>query len=128
MPKTNKTKTKLAAKRAAAQVSKHKITEEKAKQNLREIITYIGENPAREGLLETPKRIVKSWDTLFSGYKKDPAALLKTFTEGSCEEMVILKDIEFYSTCEHHFAPFLEQSASGIYRIKKLSVFQNLHD
>lgn len=120
MPKVNKTKTKLASKRAVAQVSKHKITEEKAKQNLREIISYIGENPNREGLLETPKRIVKSWDTLFSGYKKDPAALLKTFTEGSCEEMVILKDIEFYSTCEHHFAPFFGTISIGYLPNKKV--------
>ncbi|MBQ3933647.1 MAG: GTP cyclohydrolase I, partial [Elusimicrobiaceae bacterium] len=120
MPKINKTKTKPALKRAVAQVSKNKISEEKVKQNLREIITYIGENPAREGLLETPKRIVKSWDTLFSGYKKDPAALLKTFTEGSCEEMVILKDIEFYSTCEHHFAPFFGTISIGYLPNKKV--------
>ena len=87
---------------------------------MREIISYIGENPNREGLLETPKRIVKSWDTLFSGYKKDPAALLKTFTEGSCEEMVILKDIEFYSTCEHHFAPFFGTISIGYLPNKKV--------
>lgn len=79
---------------------------EKILQNLKEIISYIGDNPKREGLLETPDRIIRSWDKLFEGYKKDPKDIFKTFTEGACNEMVILKDIEFSSFCEHHFIPF----------------------
>lgn len=70
------------------------------------MLQYIGEDATREGLKDTPARIVKSWKELFSGYQKDPKELFRTFEEGACSEMVILKDIEFYSTCEHHFLPF----------------------
>jgi GTP cyclohydrolase I len=72
------------------------------------MIEYIGEDPKRDGLLETPKRIVKSWDFLFGGYKTDVAAIFKKFdNDGQYDQMVILKDIEFYSMCEHHALPFL---------------------
>lgn len=73
---------------------------------VRDTIKFIGEDPTREGLLETPHRVVKSWNKLYEGYKKDPKDLLKTFTEGCCDEMVALTNIEFYSTCEHHMLPF----------------------
>ena len=73
---------------------------------LKQILDYIGDDSDREGLLETPERIRKSWNTLFIGYEQNPQDVFKIFTEGSCDEMVILKDIEFYSTCEHHFLPF----------------------
>lgn len=74
--------------------------------NLTRVLQYIGEDPTREGLLETPARIVKSYKTLFGGYKADVPGLFKTFAEGACDEMVLLKNIEFYSTCEHHMIPF----------------------
>ena len=67
----------------------------------------------REGLLKTPSRVVKSWQHLFSGYSKDPSDIMTTFTEGTCNEMVILKDIEFYSTCEHHMLPFFGKISIG---------------
>jgi GTP cyclohydrolase I len=74
---------------------------------IKDILSYLGENPEREGLKETPKRMIKSWEKLFGGYKQNPKEILKTtFNEGKCNEMVILKNIEFYSTCEHHFLPF----------------------
>jgi len=73
---------------------------------IRDLIKYIGDNPDREGLKETPKRVAKSYKELFSGYQQDPAEIMKTFKDGSCNEMVILKDIEFYSMCEHHMLPF----------------------
>ncbi len=76
-------------------------------------LEYIGEDPKREGLESTPKRVIKSWDKLFSGYKQDPVELFKTFKEGTCGEMVILKDIEFYSTCEHHMLPFFGKCHIG---------------
>lgn len=69
-------------------------------------LEYIGEDPNREGLLETPKRIVKSWDKLYGGYKIDPKSVFKSFADGACDSMVVLKDIEFFSTCEHHMLPF----------------------
>ncbi len=113
MRANNKTKSLSASKPANAQNDKHKVTEEKIKQNLKEILTYIGDDSAREGLLETPNRMVKSWAKLFGGYKLRPESVLKTFVEGSCDEMVILKDIEFYSTCEHHFQPFFGTISIG---------------
>jgi GTP cyclohydrolase IA len=69
-------------------------------------LQFIGEVPTREGLRETPARVVRAWGELFAGYKQDPAAILKTFDDGACDEMVLLKNIEFYSTCEHHLLPF----------------------
>jgi GTP cyclohydrolase I len=78
------------------------------------LITYIGDNPNREGLIDTPKRILKSWDKIFSGYKQNGEDILKTnFIEGTCKELVILKDVEFYSTCEHHFLPFFGKISVG---------------
>lgn len=70
------------------------------------LIEYIGDDPNREGLLETPSRIIKSYNHLFSGYDKDQEQIFKTFESGSYDQMILLKDIEFYSTCEHHMIPF----------------------
>lgn len=69
----------------------------------------IGEDPKREGLKETPARVVKAWGEWFAGYKMDPATTLKTFEDGAelCgDEMVVVRDIDLYSFCEHHMAPF----------------------
>ncbi|MBR4592080.1 MAG: GTP cyclohydrolase I FolE [Elusimicrobiaceae bacterium] len=113
MRKSNQTTSKRTVKRATAQTHKHKVSEEKILQNLREMLAYIGDDPSREGLQETPSRIVKSWKKLFGGYQQKPQDVLKTFVEGSCEEMVVLKDIEFYSTCEHHLQPFFGTISIG---------------
>ncbi len=79
-----------------------------AEDAVRSILSFIGEDPQREGLLDTPKRVVKSWGELYGGYKQDPAKILSTvFKDGACDEMVILKDIAFSSTCEHHMLPFI---------------------
>lgn len=75
-------------------------------ENVKRLLEYIGEDPKREGLLETPKRVIKSYETLFGGYKKNPQDVIKVFEDGACNEMVLLKDIEFYSNCEHHMLPF----------------------
>jgi len=71
------------------------------------LLQYIGEDPAREGLVDTPKRVIKSYSELFSGYKQSPADVMTTFEDGACDELVLLKDIEFVSYCEHHMLPFL---------------------
>ncbi|WP_424244435.1 GTP cyclohydrolase I [Elusimicrobium posterum] len=113
MRKNNKTKPAVKTKPANAQVRKHQVTEEKIANDIRDILAFIGDNPDREGLLETPHRMIKSWSKLFGGYKQKPESVLKTFVEGSCEEMVVLKDIEFYSTCEHHFQPFFGTISIG---------------
>lgn len=74
---------------------------------VREIIAAIGDNPTREGLVDTPSRVVRSWEKLYGGYNQSAESVLKTsFVEGACHEMVVLRDIEFYSTCEHHMLPF----------------------
>lgn len=73
---------------------------------IRKQLTYIGEDPTREGLLETPGRILRSWDTLYAGYKQSPADLLTVFEKDGYDQIVLLKDIELYSMCEHHMLPF----------------------
>lgn len=72
-----------------------------------DLLTHIGENPNREGLLDTPARVVKSWGALYGGYKQNPEEILgRVFEAGKYDQMVILRDIEMYSTCEHHMLPF----------------------
>lgn len=72
----------------------------------RELLKFIGENPAREGLEETPQRFLKAWKHWTSGYTQDPAEILKTFEDGAegCDQLILVKDIPIYSHCEHHLA------------------------
>lgn len=79
---------------------------ETIESNVTRIISYIGDDPKRGGLVETPHRFVKAINHWFSGYRIDPLSLLKTFEDGAegADEMVIVKDIPFYSKCEHHIA------------------------
>ena len=82
------------------------VDEGKIKQAVLSIIKAIGEDPMREGLIETPRRIATMYADIFSGLDKDPRdELIVGFDEGH-HEMVIIKDIPFYSMCEHHFLPF----------------------
>ena len=73
---------------------------------VREILEAIGEDPDREGLQDTPKRVAKAYDEFFAGLAQDPADVLGTTFDISHEELVLVKDIPFYSTCEHHLVPF----------------------
>jgi GTP cyclohydrolase I len=73
---------------------------------VREILLAIGENPEREGLQETPRRVARMCDEIFSGVGRDPLQEIKLFHEKSNEQMVIVKGIPFYSMCEHHLMPF----------------------
>jgi GTP cyclohydrolase I len=81
---------------------------EKIQSATRDILLSIGENPDREGLRDTPRRVGKMYDELLSGYNTDPEALINgaIFNE-PYDEMVIVRDIEFYSLCEHHLLPFI---------------------
>ena len=79
---------------------------ESVEQITRELIRAVGEDPDREGLRETPRRIAAMYQELFSGLKEDPVAVLSVGFEETHDEMVILRDIPFFSTCEHHFLPF----------------------
>jgi len=91
---------------------------------IRTILTSIGEpNPDREGLKGTPNRMIKSWQEIFGGYNQNPNKILsKQFNEESdnYDEMVILKNIEFFSTCEHHFLPFFGEVHIGYIPDKKI--------
>lgn len=82
------------------------INEEMIERSVISIIEAIGENPRREGLRETPRRICEMYGELFSGINQDPLKELSVSFEEGHHEMVILKDIPFYSMCEHHFLPF----------------------
>jgi GTP cyclohydrolase I len=76
--------------------------------NVRRLLQYVGEDPLRGGLAETPARVAKAWKFWCSGYDVDIPSLLKTFEDGAegCDEMVMVRDIPFYTHCEHHMAPF----------------------
>lgn len=80
---------------------------------LNRLCEYVGAEFHREGMEDTPARVVKSWDTIFGGYRMDPKEILKTFsTEGeNYDEIVLVKNIDFYSTCEHHMLPFYGKAA-----------------
>ena len=72
------------------------------------MMLHVNEDPTREGLLETPARVRKAYEFIYGGYKEDPKEILeKALFTSSNDEMVLLKDIEFYSTCEHHLLPII---------------------
>src|SRR5262245_15465006 len=80
---------------------------EQAEAAARTLIAWIGDNPNREGLRETPKRLVKAFEEVFGGYHDDPHDVLdRTFGEiGNFDDIVVVRDIPFYSYCEHHMFP-----------------------
>ena len=96
-------------------MSTTKPTREEAEDAVRTLLSWAGEDIAREGLLDTPKRVVKAYRDWFSGYAEDPADYLRrTFEEvADYDEMVVLRDIEFESHCEHHMAPIIGRAHVG---------------
>ena len=74
---------------------------------VREILIAIGEDPDREGLIETPKRVAAMYEEIFSGISDDPTRHLKVFSENDNDEIVVVRDIPLYSMCEHHLLPFI---------------------
>ncbi len=75
---------------------------------VKSMMLHVGEDPSREGLLETPKRVRKAYEFIYGGYKENPQEILsKALFTSSNEEMVLIRDIEFYSTCEHHLLPII---------------------
>jgi len=86
-----------------------RITAAAAEEAVRTLLRWAGEDPAREGLLDTPKRVVKAYRDWFSGYQQDPREYLaRTFEEvAGYDELIVLRDIEFESHCEHHMAPII---------------------
>src|SRR5215813_13995218 len=89
---------------------------------IRTIIRWTGDDPDREGLIETPARVVRALEEFFCGYGEDPAAILqKSFEEiEGYDEMVVLKDIRFESHCEHHLAPIIGRAHVGYLPTKRV--------
>src|SRR4030042_4130158 len=83
-----------------------KIDKKRSEKAVRVIIEAIGDNPDRDGLKETPRRIAQMYEEIFSGITRDPKRELKTYQAKNEDEMIIIKDIPFYSVCEHHLLPF----------------------
>jgi GTP cyclohydrolase I len=116
------TKTRRAAALRATEPSRQRAPEppervarEEAEAAVRTLLRYAGEDPTREGLIETPARVVKAFDEYFSGYEQDPYSILqKTFEEtDGYDEMVVLKGVAFNSHCEHHMAPIVGRAHIG---------------
>ena len=89
--------------------TRHDVTRQQAEDAVRTLLRWAGDDPAREGLLDTPKRVAKAYEDWFSGYALDPDDYMaRTFEEvGGYDEMIVLRDIEYESHCEHHMAPII---------------------
>lgn len=90
---------------------------DQAEEAVRTLIAWVGDNPNREGLIDTPRRVVDAYREIYSGYDGDPdATLSRTFSEVSgYEDMVLIRDIPFYSHCEHHMLPFFGNAHIAYY-------------
>jgi GTP cyclohydrolase I len=99
-----------------------KPSQDEAIEAVKTMIRWAGDNPQREGLIETPKRVVKSYKDFFSGYDLDPREILsKKFKEvEGYDEMIVLKDIRLESHCEHHMVPFIGTAHVGYLPKKKI--------
>ena len=99
----------------AAKPTPNRPSREEAEHAVRTLLRWAGDNPSREGLVDTPARVAKAYQDWFSGYDQDPEAYLaRTFEEvAGYDDMVILKDIRFESHCEHHLAPIIGRAHVG---------------
>jgi GTP cyclohydrolase IA len=110
-------------------------SKEAAEAAVRTLIAFAGDDPDREGMLETPARVARAYGELFQGYDQDPAELLKrTFKEvGGYDDIVLVKDIPFFSHCEHHMVPFFGKAHiaylphDGVVGLSKLARLVNLY-
>lgn len=89
------------------------MSSEKLKKFTQLLLESIGDDPNRDGLKETPDRFSEACKKLYSGYGKKPEDILKVFDGGDYDEMIVVKNIEFYSTCEHHLIPFFGKAHIG---------------
>lgn len=99
-------KTSSALEKADGNGSKPRVDTSRIERAVEEILFAIGEDPAREGLSDTPRRIAQAYEFLFSGLSRDPAAAIDASFHEDYAGMVVLKDIQFFSMCEHHLLPF----------------------
>jgi GTP cyclohydrolase I len=106
-----------------------KPSREEAEAAVRVLLRWAGDDPAREGLRDTPKRVVKAYEELFKGYKQDAAEILSTVFEDveGYDDMVLVRDIPFASHCEHHMVPFVGKAhvayfpSEGVVGLSKLA-------
>lgn len=91
------------------------VTQDQAEEAVRTLLRWAGEDPAREGLIDTPRRVAKAYGDWFRGYRVDPREYLaRTFEEvEGYDELIVLRDIEFESHCEHHMAPIIGKAHIG---------------
>ena len=103
-------------------VAAKRPTREAAEAAVRTLIAWAGDNPDRPGLIETPKRVVDAYREFYAGYDEDATgALERTFDEiGSYDDMVVVRDIPFYSHCEHHMVPFIGKAHIAYYPTDKV--------
>ncbi len=118
MPRLPAKKTSSKAARivtAASPAAAAPVTRDEAEQAVRTLLRWAGDDPQREGLLDTPKRVVSAYREWFGGYSIDPAQYLRrTFEEvAGYDELIVLRDIEFESYCEHHMAPIVGRAHIG---------------
>jgi GTP cyclohydrolase I len=107
----------------------NKPTREEAEAAVRVLLRWAGDDPAREGLIDTPKRVVKAYEELFKGYHEDAAQILSTVFEDveGYDDMVLVRDIPFASHCEHHMVPFVGKAhvayfpSDGVVGLSKLA-------
>lgn len=104
----------------AERIARSRPTREEAEAAVRTLLAWTGDDPNREGLVHTPRRVVAAFEELYSGYGHDPAELLATtFTEvGGYQDMVLVRDIPFYSHCEHHMLPFVGKAHIAYYPVR----------
>ena len=109
-------KLKPAVARVAAE-QERRPTREEAEAAVRTLIAWAGDDPDREGLLDTPRRVARAYEELFSGYREDPAKpLRRVFHDVSgYKDLVLVRDIDFVSHCEHHMSPFFGKAHIGYY-------------
>ncbi|TCT07818.1 GTP cyclohydrolase I FolE [Aquabacter spiritensis] len=111
-----------ADKRALVPDRAGRPSREEAEAAVRTLLAYIGENPQREGLVDTPRRVIKAYDELYSGYGHDAEEILgRTFGEiGTFDDFVLLRDIPFHSHCEHHMVPFVGKAHVAYFPVERV--------
>jgi GTP cyclohydrolase I len=105
------------AKPAAPAAPNPRPSQDEAEAAVRTLIAWAGDDPSREGLRDTPRRVVEAYNEFYSGYGQDPSdALDRTFEDvGSYDDVVLVRDIPFYSHCEHHMVPFVGKAHVAYY-------------